>query len=122
MALINLAVRFIAELVGIGALAYWGLNASEETVPRLALAIGAPLVLIAIWAVVVAPAANNPIDPRLRSLIGTALLLVAAAALALAGRPGPAAAYASVVLLNQALLLVMPADADAMFGGAGSRS
>lgn len=61
----------------------------------------APLFLIVVWAVVVAPGAENPLPQTLRMLIGRGLLL-AAVALAAAGQMR-AAVVAAVIVLNTVL-------------------
>jgi len=107
MAAANDALRFVLELVGIGAAAYWGYHATGGTVPRLALAVGAPAALVVVWAFVVAPGADNPIAPTPRMLIGSALLLLAAVGLWVAGQPVAAAAFAVVNVVNTAVASVV---------------
>jgi Protein of unknown function (DUF2568) len=110
----NLALRFVAELLGILALAYAGFQAANDTVVRVIGSIGAPAVLIVVWALVVAPNADNRLPQPQRDLIGTGMLLLAAGALALAGQPRLAAAFAGLVIVNTALLFLFGHDAKAM--------
>ena len=102
----NLAVRFALELAGLAALAYAGLLAVTGPLRWLA-AIAAPLALTVPWGLLIAPHASNPLAPWLRELLGSAALLVTAGALALAGRPGVAAGFAVLVIVNQVLLVVL---------------
>jgi hypothetical protein len=105
MAIGNLALRFVLELVGVGALAYWG---SQQPLPgfaRLALALAAPAALIVVWALVVAPKTANGLNQVQKDAIGTVLLLAAAGVLALAGHPSAASAFAAVVVVNWMLLV-----------------
>ena len=113
MATGNLILRFVLELLGILALGYAGFQASDNTLARVVAGLGAPAVLIVIWALVVAPNADNSLPQPRRDLVGTVLLLLAAGALALAGQPGLAAAFAGVVIVNTALLFVFGHDAPA---------
>ena len=113
MATANLALRFIVELVGVGALAYSGFQASSDGLIRTALAIVAPLALIVVWAFVVAPNATNALSQPQRDVIGTALLVLVAMALAATGQPAAAIVLGAVVVLNWALLIVFGADAAA---------
>ena len=106
MATANLALRFVVELVGIGALAYWGWSTPVAGLGRLALAVAAPLALIVIWATVVAPNAASGLTQPQKDLLGTALLLVAAGALAVAGQGTAAMAFGAVVLVNWGLLVL----------------
>ncbi len=106
MSVLLLATRFLAELAGVVAVSLWGSNIGGAS-SQLLLAIGAPASLIVAWAIVVAPRARNPLTARVRELVGSGLLLLAAGALAGAGWPLAAAAYAFVVLADQALLLMV---------------
>lgn len=107
MAAVNLALRFLLELCGIAALAIWGWSAADSLPVRLLAAVGAPLLLIAVWALAIAPGATNPIPQTARMVIGSGLLLVAAGGLALAGHQALAAVFALVIVANTALLLVL---------------
>ena len=113
------AARFLAELFGLAALGYWGATASVDGQWRFVLAVGAPVVLAAVWGIVVAPKAVNPIPRRVREVIGSVLLLGAAVALAVTGQPAIATVFAVVVLADQVLILVLDpgTSLDARFAG-----
>lgn len=104
---LNLTLRFLLELCGIAALAAWGWSVSDVLPVRLAAALLAPALLIAAWAVVVAPKARNAVPQATRMLIGTVLLLVCAGLLALAGQALLGALFAVVNLVNTGLLLAL---------------
>lgn len=110
MIVFNLAIRFLLEVVAVASLAYWGYKAPSPTVAKVALAIAAPLILIGVWAFVVAPGADNPLAPTPRILIGSVLLLVSTAALARTGLTKKAGIVAVVITLNTILMLVFPDD------------
>jgi hypothetical protein len=112
MAIANLALRFVVELVGVGALAYWGSQATDGPA-ALVLAVGAPLAMVVVWAIVVAPKARNPLTQPQRDLIGTGLLLGSAAALLAAGEATVAFAFAAIVVVNWILLVVHGPEARA---------
>lgn len=115
MGVSNLAVRFIVELVGVGAIGYGGFTASVPGAARLLLGIGGPLVVTGVWALLIAPSATSPLTQPQRDLVGTGVLLVAAGALALAGQPAIALGYAVVVVVNWMLMVVLgPAALDAI--------
>ncbi len=107
MATANTAFRFVVELAGVGALGYWGLQAAGDGIARIALAVGAPVALIVVWAIVVAPNATNPLSQSQPDVIGTALLLAAALALAAAGQLTGAVVFGATVVVNWALLAVL---------------
>lgn len=121
MTLLNLGARFVLELAGVGAIAYAGFQLAGPHPWRVLVAIGAALALIVVWALVVAPNADNPIAPPARVLIGSGLLLLAAGALALADRPVLAFALAIAVVVNTGLLFVLGDRLPAVLAAAGSR-
>ena len=110
MQVINLAGRFLLELVAVGLVSYWGYHAATEFPARIVLAVGAPVVLIVFWGVVVAPNAANPIPLQVRFLIGAATMLLAAAALAASGQQSLGVAFGAAVIINTILLFVLGHD------------
>ena len=122
MLLANLALRFIVELVGVGALAYAAYQAPLDGFARVAVTVVAPLAFIVFWAVVVAPKAATGFSQRQRDAIGTGLLVLVAVALGLAGQPAAAAVFGAVVLVNWALGVVLGQDASSAIGSVGDRS
>jgi hypothetical protein len=103
----NLALRFLLELAGVVALGYWGYRAGGSTPVRIALAIGAPALLVVVWAVVVAPGAEHPLPQLARMVIGTVLLELAAVALVAAGQRTAGIVLGVVVLANAVLMAVL---------------
>ena len=115
MAIANLTIRFIVELVGIGAFGYWGLQVGGPV-----LAIVAVAVAIVVWAVVVAPKARNRLTQEQRDIVGTAILLLASATLIAVGQPVVGIGLAVVVMLNAIALRVLgPGARDAFSASAG---
>ena len=121
MATANLVLRFAVELIGVGALAYWGCQASPDDPGRIALAIGAPLALVVVWALVVAPKARNALNQTQRDAIGTGLLVLAAPALVAANQGTAALVFGTVVVLNWGLMLLSGEEAAAAIRAAGAR-
>jgi hypothetical protein len=105
MAIANLALRFVVELLGVAASSYWGYQAAGGGPAGIVLAIGAAVALIAVWAVVVARNADNAFTQPQRDVIGTGLLLLSATALFAAGQPRAAVAFGAVVFGNWLLLV-----------------
>lgn len=111
MATANLVLRFVVELIGVGAFAYWGSQTPTIPIGRIALAIGAPLALIVAWVIVVAPNASNALTQPQRDAIGTVLLVAAALALAAAGQRTAALVFGAAVVLNWVALVYFGQDA-----------
>jgi len=113
MVIANLALRFIVELVGVGALGYSAFQVGGSGPARIVLAIGAPLALIVFWAIVVAPTADSGLSQAQKDVIGTALLVATAVAVAVAGQPVAAVVFGAVVVLNWLVLVAIGPDAAA---------
>lgn len=122
MVILNLAVRFIVELVGVGALGYAASQAPLDGIARIVLTVAAPAALVVVWAIVVAPKARNPLAQSQRDAIGTVLLVLVAGALAAAGQPTMAVVFGAVVVVNWVLGIVFGQDASNVIGPLGGRS
>lgn len=105
---LNDVLRFALEIAGIAGLAIWGWSAGGDGPLKFILAVGAPLVLIVIWALLIAPNSNSPLPPTPRMLVGSGLLLIAAGALWVAGHPEVAALFAVLDVVNTVVYLVRP--------------
>ena len=53
----NLALAFLLELCALAAFAWWGYQTGQGTLAKIALAVGAPLVVAVFWGLFVAPRA-----------------------------------------------------------------
>jgi hypothetical protein len=98
------ALRFLLELGGLAALAYWGGHASPDLPIALLLGIAAPAVLILVWALFVAPRAVFPMPRMAQAVAGGVLLEIAALALVIAGVPIVGLAYGALVAIDTAAL------------------
>jgi hypothetical protein len=107
MTMATMTVRFLVEMIGLAAFAYWGYQTPTDGLARLLLTVVPPLTFITVWATLVAPKATNSLSQPQRDNIGTGLLLVAAGALALAGQPVMAVAFAAVVMVDAVLMIVL---------------
>lgn len=100
-----LALRFLLEIAGVAALAWWGITVGSDDVSRILLAVVAGGGLIVVWALLVAPKARNPLSPLTRWLLGTVLLMLAAVALWSAGAQEAALVFGALVAVDTAVLL-----------------
>jgi Protein of unknown function (DUF2568) len=103
---INLALRFLLELCGLAAFAYWGFKSGSGAGARLVLTIGAPLCMAIVWGIFVAPRATVKLAEPVRFVLGLAILCLSAVALASAGQRTLAVAFAAIVVINAVLLAV----------------
>ena len=102
----NLALRFLLELCALAALGYWGFQAGQSLVVKIALAIISPLLAAVIWGMFVAPKASVPVSTPVWLLLQLAIFGLAAAGLAASGQRGLAVAFVLAVLVNSLLLYV----------------
>lgn len=102
----NLALRFLLELAGLAALAYWGFHTGTRSLTKWGLGIGAPVAVAVVWALFVAPNATITMPDAVR--IGLQVIVFGAAAFGLyvTARRSVAIGYAIVVVLNAALMAV----------------
>jgi hypothetical protein len=98
------ALRFFLELGGVIALAFWGLHAASTMPLQALLAVAAPVALIIVWALFIAPRAVYPIPRLAQAIAGGLLLEVAALALVVAGQPIVGLAFAALVAIDTAAL------------------
>lgn len=102
-----LAIRFLVEIAGVLGIAFVGATVPSEMIFRVVFGIGLPVALIVVWAMVVAPKADNDLPQRLRQVIGSLLLVGVGIALALAGQPGWGMALAAITLADHGLIALL---------------
>ena len=61
---LNLALAFLLELCLLAALGYWGFRVGSGWIARIALGVGAPAVVIAIWGIFLAPTSSHDCTSR----------------------------------------------------------
>ena len=96
----NLALKFLLELAAFAALAYWGADSS------ILLAIVAPAVAIALWAVLAAPKSERRLPAAARVPFELLVFGAAVAGLAAAGATTAAVLLGVLVVVNAVLLTV----------------
>ena len=99
----NLAVRFLlVELGALAATAYWGYETGSGIV-RVLLAIGAPALVVAAWALFVSPKRKHDLPKPTRLAIELAVVGAASAALWNTGHPALALAFAATAAVSGTL-------------------
>jgi uncharacterized membrane protein SirB2 len=104
--MVNVALRFILELAGLVAVAWWGFHAADGATGWL-LGVAGIVVFVVVWGLFVAPRARYPQPPRIRLVAGTVILLTTAALLATTGAVAVAVAFALLVVLNAVGIAVL---------------
>lgn len=105
LAPLNLGLKFLLEIAGLAAFAYWGASTGEMPVSLL-LAIATPAAAAVAWAIYAAPKSKwrLPLPPRIRFEL--TFFTAAMLALLAADVPTAAAILSALVILNAALLTV----------------
>ena len=109
MTTVNLAIRFLLELAGLGAVAYWGYQTPSSQAGRIALAVAAPVAIGFVWARVAAPRASNSLGQRTRMVVGSVVLIACDLALLTVGQVRLGIVLAAAVTLNTLILLALGA-------------
>ena len=101
---LNIALRFMLELLALVAVGYWGFTLSTPLGMRILGGLGLPILLATAWAVFRVPGdGGEPIvvvTGPVRLLLEAAVFGTALALLVTAGAPRLAAAFALVLLLH----------------------
>jgi hypothetical protein len=101
----NLALAFLLELCLLAALAYWGYRSGSGLIGRIALSIGLPAAVIALWGAFLAPTSRLRLHQPWLLLAKVVLFGIAATLLYIAGRPGLAWALAALFAANSILVV-----------------
>ncbi|HEX9134685.1 MAG TPA: YrdB family protein [Ktedonobacteraceae bacterium] len=99
----NLALAFFLALGVLAALCFWGFQAGQGTIARIALGIGAPAVAVVVWALFGSPQAVWHLNGASRLLLEVIFFGSAAVALFTAGQHVLGVAFALVFVLNTIL-------------------
>ena len=102
----NLGVLFLIELGALGAVAYWGFTRDVATPLNWLPGLGAPVVLVVLWALFGSQKASYKTRGAVR--VGFELLWFGAgvAALSAAGAAGWAIAFAAAIAVSKTLAVV----------------
>lgn len=104
----NLILVYLLDNCLLGALAYWGFQVGPNTAMKFVLGFGAPLLLLAIWILLLS--SQSPVNLRasVQRLLQAALYAAGVAALFASGQPGWGVALGVVFVLNRVLLYLLP--------------
>jgi hypothetical protein len=102
----NLALAFLLELCALAAFAWWGYQTGQGLPMKIALAVGAPLLISVFWGLFVAPRAALRTPPAVKFALALAVFALAAVALYATGQQTLALIFVLAALLNRALILI----------------
>jgi hypothetical protein len=101
---VNLVLRFLLELVMVGALAWAGAALVSGTWQSIAAAVLAPVVVVGIWGLLVAPGSGRRLRDPARLAVELALFAATAVALAAAGQPAWGVGFVVLAAANALVL------------------
>jgi hypothetical protein len=102
----NLLLRFLLELLALGALGYWGFMTGSATLTKVALGVGAPLVAAVVWGTFLSPRAPVQLPWGVVLVLQAVVFASAAAALAATGNRTLALVFGVIVVTNAILMYV----------------
>jgi len=103
---LNLAFRFILELLALVALFLWGTSVSDDLPIQLIVGLGMPLLVMVLWGLFVAPKASRRLRDPLRLALELLIFAIAAAAFGLAIGPVVAVMFGAAVVISLALMFL----------------
>ncbi|MFK0167976.1 YrdB family protein [Streptomyces sp. NPDC090306] len=103
---VNLGVLFLIELAALAAVSYWGFTRDVRTPAAWLLGLGAPAVLVVLWALFGSPGASHKTRGAVRVAFEVLWFGAGVAALLLAGAPVSALVLAGVVVLSKGLAVL----------------
>lgn len=102
----NLGVRFLLELCILVILGYWGFKTGGQTLTKVLLGVGSPLLFAIIWGAFLAPKSSMRLQEPWLFLVEIALFGLATWALFSTGRVGLTVAFLSIYIFNKILMLL----------------
>ena len=107
----NLALRFACELGALAALAVSGAEIGDDPAVHVLLGLTLPVLMVAAWAMWVAPRARNRLADPARAGVEVIIFGAAVAALVAAGHVVPAVVLGVAAAVSGALVRVWPEPA-----------
>ncbi len=119
---INLVISFLLELALVAAVAFWGFTVPLPLVGRVLLGLGSAAVVVAGWALFMAPRARRRVPEPARTVVALALFLTASALLITGGRATTGLVFAAVAVLNAVGLYALRRHWSPLDGESKSRA
>ncbi|PJN56345.1 hypothetical protein PAEVO_30680 [Paenibacillus sp. GM2FR] len=103
--LLNLALRFILELILLFSIGYWGFHYGSGLMAQVALGIGLPLLAAVIWGMTISPKARIKLPLAVVLLIEFLIFTTAVACQVSSGFITFAIVFAFVALVNRLIVI-----------------
>jgi hypothetical protein len=102
----NLGLRFLLELCILVAIGYWGFKTGSQTMIRVGLGIGLPLLVATTWAVLLAPASSRRLQEPWLLVAELIIFGLAIIALYSTGQHALAGIFGLVYVINKILMYI----------------
>ncbi|OME89732.1 MULTISPECIES: YrdB family protein [Paenibacillus] len=102
---LNLAIRFILELILLFSIGYWGFHYGSGLMAQVALGIGLPLLAAVIWGMTISPKARIKLPHAVVLLIEFLIFATAVACQVSSGFITFAIVFAFVALVNRLIVI-----------------
>ena len=103
---LNLAFRFILELLALVALFLWGTSVSDDLVIQLVVGLGVPALVMVLWSLFVAPRASRRLPDPSRLALELLIFAIAALAFGLTGGLVVAMMFGMAVVISLVLMFL----------------
>lgn len=103
---INLGLAFLLELVMLVIFGYWGFHAGQNTLGKVLLGIGVPVLVAVLWGVFLAPASSRRLAEPWLTIIEVLIFALATAAFYSTGQHTLAVIFAVIFAVNRILLVI----------------
>lgn len=103
---INVGIRFLLELCILAIFGYWGFKTGSQTLTRILLGVGSPILFAIIWGTFLAPKSTMRLHEPWLFLLEITLFGLAAWALYNTGKISLIIAFSTVYILNKILMII----------------
>ncbi|MFA9557753.1 YrdB family protein [Evansella sp. AB-rgal1] len=107
---VNHAIRFVLEVISIVAIGYWGFKLEKGVVLQYIMGIGAPLLIIVVWAMFGSPGAPYRLQGMFRLGLELTIYSLAFGAIIARKSLGWAIIFGVVVVINTLFLYIFPSN------------
>lgn len=103
---LNLVIRFLLELCGLGALGYWGFRTGNGIAMKIALATATPILFAVVWGIFGSPKSIVKLSVILHIFLELIVFGLPAIALFSAGKHQLAWIYGICVVVNRIFMVI----------------
>jgi hypothetical protein len=103
---VNLVLRFLLELCILVAIGYWGFKTGAQTIIKIGLGLGLPLLVAVVWGIFLAPASSIRLQEPWRLIAELVIFGLAIIALYSTGQRCLAGTFGGLYVINKILMYI----------------